>query len=563
MKGSFVIEHYDTTGTKKSPDYHGQNALRADIFNAVLYQQFENTANYSPSLLNSPFVNGQGAQGVIRIKRGTSHPRSFYEVPFRHNTIISQYTNPINTRKFSLYDPKYYNTGLDRLRNMFNIALFTADCPVDSTILTSGEPLHNVIKPSIKRTVNLPPNEITTNDIGGSAFVYSKEGQQLVDFYRSIKNFRSDVLESELASEIRKLYNIPYNQKEHRIFIANDDLKNISTSLKVNKLKPGDSHYRFDYKVVISETFKNTLSTPLPITKMSLCYGHPMWTAVNRNASDLTATEAIDSVDISGFETMVATLANYNVSLAPGEELRINYTITFELSYPVAGETFTFKTPDGLLKEGEQAQTYTGKIYFIREHYGEDEPEEINYADKDLLINGTPHSSYQYRYPTYYSNKAFPSKFYKTDWGKMELHDFKITKLIPSFNQNNTNRDNLLYRHESDDRLFKLTQASIPSTRRWSTHVNDAHAGYEHAKVTLTSPFAPFYLVNSMNYADPNQKTWYNWLIVLDKPFDAGANVKPTATLNLPGPSFLFDTGKPNSLRDFEEETIALMKVGR
>ena len=547
MKGSFVIEHYDTAGTKKSPDCHGQNALRADIFNAVLYQQFENTANYSPSLLNSPFVNGQGAYGVIRIKRGTDYPRSFYEVPFRNDAIINQYTNFIS-QKFRLYDPKYYNTGLDRLRNMFNIALFTADCPVDSTILTSGAPLRRVIESSI-------------NDIGGSAFVYSKEGQQLVDFYRSIKYFRSDVLKSELASEIRKLYNIPYNQQEHRIFIANDDLKNISTSLKVNKLKPGDSHYRFDYKVVISETFKNTLSTPLPITKMSLCYGYPMFTAYSRNAPALTATEAIGSVDIAGWETMVATLADYNVTLAPGEELRVNYTIAFELTYPVAGETFTFKTPDGLLKEGEQAQTYTGKIYFIREHYGEDEPEEINYADKDLLINGTPHSSYRYRYPVYYNNKAFPSKFYNTYWSKMELHDFKITKLIPTFNQNNTNRDNLLYQHESDDRLFKLTGASIPSTKRWGTHANDSHAGYEHAKVTLTSPFAPFYLVNSMNYADPNQKTWYNWLIVLDKPFDVGANVNLTATLNLPGPSFLFDTSKPNSLRDFEEETIALMKV--
>lgn len=547
MKGSFVIEHYDTAGTKKSPDYHGQNALRADIFNAVLYQQFENTANYSPSLLYSPFVNNQGASGVIRIKRGTDYPRSFYEVPFRNDVYLNQYTNFIS-QKFKLYDSKYYNTGLDRLRNMFNIALFTADCPVDSTILTSGAPLRRVIESSI-------------NDIGGSAFVYSKEGQQLVDFYRSIKYFRSNVLESELASEIRKLYNIPYNQQEHRIFIANDDLKNISTSLKVNKLKPGDSHYRFDYKVVISETFKNTLSTPLPITKMSLCYGYPMFTAYSRNAPALTATEAIGSVDIAGWETMVATLADYNVTLAPGEELRVNYTIAFELTYPVAGETFTFKTPDGLLKEGEQAQTYTGKIYFIREHYGEDEPEEINYADKDLLINGTPHSSYQYRYPVYYNNKAFPSKFYNTDWSKMELHDFKITKLIPTFNQNNTNRDNLLYQHESDDRLFKLTGASIPSTKRWGTHANDTHAGYEHAKVTLTSPFAPFYLVNSMNYADPNQKTWYNWLIVLDKPFDVGANVNLTATLNLPGPSFLFDPRKPNSLRDFEEETIALMKT--
>ena len=548
MKGSFVIEHYDTAGTKKSPDCHGQNALRADIFNAVLYQQFENTANYSPSLLNSPFVGSQGASGVIRIKRGTDYPKSFYEVPFRNDVVINYYTTGLTSRKFRLYDPKYYNTGLDRLRNMFNIALFTADCPVDSTILTSGAPLRRVIESSI-------------NDIGGSAFVYSKEGQQLVDFYRSIKYFRSDVLESELASEIRKLYNIPYNQQEHRIFIANDDLKNISTSLKVNKLKPGDSHYRFDYKVVISETFKNTLSTPLPITKMSLCYGYPMFTAHSRNAPALTATEAIGSVDIAGMETMVATLADYNVTLAPGEELRVNYTIAFELTYPVAGETFTFKTPDGLLKEGEQAQTYTGKIYFIREHYGEDEPEEINYADKDLLINGTPHSSYQYRYPVYYNNKAFPSKFYNTDWSKMELHDFKITKLIPTFNQNNTNRDNLLYRNESDDRLFKLTGAYIPSTKHWGTHANDSHAGYEHAKVTLTSPFAPFYLVNSMNYADPNQKTWYNWLIVLDKPFDVGANVNLTATLNLPGPSFLFDTSKPNSLRDFEEETIALMKA--
>lgn len=548
MKGSFVIEHYDTAGTKKSPDCHGQNALRADIFNAVLYQQFENTANYSPSLLNSPFVNSQGASGVIRIKRGTDYPRSFYEVPFRNDVVINYYTNGLTSRKFKLYDPKYYNTGLDRLRNMFNIALFTADCPVDSTILTSGAPLRRVIESSI-------------NDIGGSAFVYSKEGQQLVDFYRSIKYFRSDVLESELASEIRKLYNIPYNQQEHRIFIANDDLKNISTSLKVNKLKAGDSHYRFDYKVVISETFKNTLSTPLPISKMSLCYGYPMFTAYSRNAPALTATEAIGSVDIAGWETMVATLADYNVTLAPGEELRVNYTIAFELTYPVAGETFTFKTPDGLLKEGEQAQTYTGKIYFIREHYGEDEPEEINYADKDLIINGTPHSSYQYRYPVYYNNKAFPSKFYNTNWSKMELHDFKITKLIPTFNQNNTNRDNLLYQHESDDRLFKLTGASIPSTKRWGTNANDSHAGYEHAKVTLTSPFAPFYLVNSMNYADPNQKTWYNWLIVLDKPFDVGANVNLTATLNLPGPSFLFDTSKPNSLRDFEEETIALMKA--
>lgn len=547
MKGSFVIEHYDTAGTKKSPDCHGQNALRADIFNAVLYQQFENTANYSPSLLNSPFVNSQGASGVIRIKRGTDYPKSFYEVPFLNGAIINQYTNFIS-QKFRLYDPKYYNTGLDRLRNMFNIALFTADCPVDSTILTSGAPLRRVIESSI-------------NDIGGSAFVYSKEGQQLVDFYRSIKYFRSDVLESELASEIRKLYNIPYNQQEHRIFIANDDLKNISTSLKVNKLKPGDSHYRFDYKVVVSETFKNTLSTPLPISKMSLCYGYPMFTAYSRNAPALTATEAIGSVDIAGWETMVATLADYNVTLAPGEELRVNYTIVFELTYPVAGETFTFKTPDGLLKEGEQTQTYTSKIYFIREHYGEDEPEEINYADKDLLINGTPHSSYQYRYPVYYNNKAFPSKFYNTDWSKMKLHDFKITKLIPTFNQNNTNRDNLLYQHESDDRLFKLTGASIPSTKHWGTHANDSHAGYEHAKVTLTSPFAPFYLVNSMNYADPNQKTWYNWLIVLDKPFDVGANVNLTATLNLPGPSFLFDTSKPNSLRDFEEETIALMKA--
>ena len=546
MKGSFVIEHYDAAGTKKSPDCHGQNALRADIFNAVLYPQFENTANYSPSLLNSPFYNGQGATGVIRIKRGTDYPKSFYEVPFRNNAVINYYD--LTSQKFRLYDPKYYNTGLDRLRNMFNIALFTADCPVDSTILTSGAPLRRVIESSI-------------NDIGGSAFVYSKEGQQLVDFYRSIKYFRSDVLESELASEIRKLYNIPYNQQEHRIFIANDDVKNISTSLKVNKLKPGDSHYRFDYKVVISETFKNTLSTPLPITKMSLCYGYPMFTASKRNAPELTAKEAIGSVDIAGWETMVATLADYNVTLAPGEELRVNYTIAFELTYPVAGETFTFKTPDGLLKEGEQAQTYTGKIYFIREHYGKDEPEEINYADKDLLINGTPHSSHQYRYPVYYNNKAFPSKFYNTDWSKMELHDFKITKLIPTFNQNNTNRDNLLYQHESDDRLFKLTGASIPSTKRWGTHANDSHAGYEHAKVTLTSPFAPFYLVNSMNYADPNQKTWYNWLIVLDKPFDVGANVNLTATLNLPGPSFLFDTSKPNSLRDFEEETIALMKV--
>lgn len=559
MKGSFVIEHYDTAGTKKSPDCHGQNALRADIFNAVLYQQFENTANYSPSLLNSPFVNNQGASGVIRIKRGTDYPMSFYEVPFRSDVVINYYTIGLTSRKFRLYDPKYYNTGLDRLRNMFNIALFTADCPVDSTILTSGESLLNVIKPSIKRTVN--PRGDITNNIGGSAFVYSKEGQQLVDFYMSIKYFRSDVSKPELESEIRKLYNIPYNQQEHRIFIANDDLKNISTSLKVNKLKPGDSHYRFDYKVVISETFKNTLSTPLPITKMSLCYGHPMFTADKRNDPALTAAKAIGSVDIANFETMVATLADYNVTLAPGEELRVNYTIAFELTYPVAGETFTFKTPDGLLKEGEQAQTYTGKIYFIREHYGEDEPEEINYADKDLLINGTPHSSYQYRYPVYYNNKAFPSKFYKTDWGKMELHDFKITKLIPTFNQNNTNRDNLLYQHESDDRLFKLTGASIPSTKRWGTHANDTHAGYEHAKVTLTSPFAPFYLVNSMNYADPNQKTWYNWLIVLDKPFDVGANVKLTATLNLPGPSFLFDPRKPNSLRDFEEETIALMKV--
>ena len=548
MKGSFVIEHYDTAGTKKSPDCHGQNALRADIFNAVLYPQFENTANYSPSLLNSPFINGQGASGVIRIKRGTDYPKSFYEVPFRNDVVINQYTNFSTSPKFRLYDPKYYNTGLDRLRNMFNIALFTADCPVDSTILTSGAPLRRVIESSI-------------NNIGGSAFVYSKEGQQLVDFYRSIKYFRPDVLESELASEIRKLYNIPYNQQEHRIFIANDDVKNISTSLKVNKLKPGDSHYRFDYKVVISETFKNTLSTPLPITKMSLCYGYPMFTASKRNATELTAKEAIGSVDIAGWETMVATLADYNVTLAPGEELRVNYTIAFELTYPVAGETFTFKTPDGLLKEGEQAQTYTGKIYFIREHYGKDEPEEINYADKDLLINGTPHSSYQYRYPVYYNNKAFPSKFYNTDWSKMELHDFKITKLIPTFNQNNTNRDNLLYQHESDDRLFKLTGASIPSTKRWGTHANDSHAGYEHAKVTLTSPFAPFYLVNSMNYADPNQKTWYNWLIVLDKPFDVGANVNLTATLNLPGPSFLFDTSKPNSLRDFEEETIALMKA--
>lgn len=546
MKGSFVIEHYDTAGTKKSPDYHGQNALRADIFNAVLYQQFENTANYNPSLLNSPFANGQGASGVIRIKRGTDYPKSFYEVPFRNDVVINQYTTVLTSRKFRLYDPKYYNTGLDRLRNMFNIALFTADCPVDSTILTSGAPLWRVIESSI-------------NNIGGSAFVYSKEGQQLVDFYRSIKYFRSDVLESELASEIRKLYNIPYNQQEHRIFIANDDVKNISTSLKVNKLKPGDSHYRFDYKVVISETFKNTLSTPLPITKMSLCYGYPMFTANRRNAPALTAKEAIGSVDIAGWETMVATLADYNVTLAPGEELRVNYTIAFELTYPVAGETFTFKTPDGLLKEGEQAQTYTGKIYFIREHYGEDEAEEINYADKDLLINGTPHSSYQYRYPVYYNNKAFPSKFYNTVWSKMELHDFKITKLIPTFNQNNTNRDNLLYQHESDDRLFKLTGASIPSTKHWGTHANDSHAGYEHAKVKLTSPFAPFYLVNSMNYADPNQKTWYNWLIVLDKPFDVGANVNLTATLNLPGPSFLFDASKPNSLRDFEEATIALM----
>ena len=547
MKGSFVIEHYDTAGTKKSPDCHGQNALRADIFNAALYQQFENTANYSPSLLDSPFFNGQGATGVIRIKRGTVYPKSFYEVPFRNDVVINQYTTVLTSRKFRLYDQKYYNTGLDRLRNMFNIALFTADCPVDSTILTSGASLRHVIT--------------TSNYIGGRAFVYSKEGQQLVDFYRSIKYFRSDVLESELASEIRKLYNIPYNQQEHRIFIANDDVKNISTSLKVNKLKPGDSHYRFDYKVVISETFKNTLSTPLPITKMSLCYGYPMFTAESYNAPELTATEAIGSVGIAGGETMVATLADYNVTLAPGEELRVNYTIAFELTYPVAGETFTFKTPDGLLKEGEQAQTYTGKIYFIREHYGEDEPEEINYADKDLLINGTPHSSYQYRYPVYYNNKAFPSKFYNTDWSKMELHDFKITKLIPTFNQNNTNRDNLLYQHESDDRLFKLTGASIPSTKRWGTHANDSHAGYEHAKVTLTSPFAPFYLVNSMNYADPNQKTWYNWLIVLDKPFDVGANVNLTATLNLPGPSFLFDTSKPNSLRDFEEETIALMKA--
>lgn len=548
MKGSFVIEHYDTAGTKKSPDCHGQNALRADIFNAALYQQFENTANYSPSLLNSPFFNGQGASGVIRIKHGTDYPKSFYEVPFRNDVIINQYATVLTSRKFRLYDKKYYNTGLDRLRNMFNIALFTADCPVDSTILTSGASLLHAIKPSI-------------NYIGGRAFVYSKEGQQLVDFYRSIKYFRSDVLESELASEIRKLYNIPYNQQEHRIFIANDDVKNISTSLKVNKLKPGDSHYRFDYKVVISETFKNTLSTPLPITKMSLCYGYPMFTAERYNAPELTATEAIGSVDIAGGGTMVATLADYNVTLAPGEELRVNYTIAFELTYPVAGETFTFKTPDGLLKEGEQAQTYTGKIYFIREHYGEDEPKEINYADKDLLINGTPHSSYQYRYPVYYNNKAFPRKFYNTDWSKMELHDFKITKLIPTFNQNNTNRDNLLYQHESDDRLFKLTGASIPSTKRWGTHDNDTHAGYEHAKVTLTSPFAPFYLVNSMNYADPNQKTWYNWLIVLDKPFDVGANVNLTATLNLPGPSFLFDTSKPNSLRDFEEETIALMKT--
>ena len=551
MKGSFVIEHYDAAGTKKSPDCHGQNALRADIFNAVLYQQFENTANYSPSLLDSSFFNSQGAYGVIRIKRGTDYPKSFYEVPFRNDVVINHYTNFLTSRKFRLYDPKYYNTGLDRLRNMFNIALFTADCPVDSTILTSGAQLQHVIKSSI--------NNI--GGIGGRAFVYSKEGQQLVDFYRSIKYFRSDVLESELASEIRKLYNIPYNQQEHRIFIANDDVKNISTSLKVNKLKPGDSHYRFDYKVVISETFKNTLSTPLPITKMSLCYGYPMFTANRRNAPALTAKEAIGSVDIAGWETMVATLADYNVTLAPGEELRVNYTIAFELTYPVAGETFTFKTPDGLLKEGEQAQTYTGKIYFIREHYGKDEPEEINYADKDLLINGTPHSSYQYRYPVYYNNKAFPSKFYNTDWSKMELHDFKITKLIPTFNQNNTNRDNLLYQHESDDRLFKLTGASIPSTKRWGTHDNDSHAGYEHAKVTLTSPFAPFYLVNSMNYADPNQKTWYNWLIVLDKPFDVGANVNLTATLNLPGPSFLFDTSKPNSLRDFEEETIALMKA--
>ena len=101
MKGSFVIEHYDTTGTKKSPDYHGQNALRADIFNAVLYQQFENTANYSPSLLNSPFVNGQGASGVIRIKRGTTYPMSFYEVSFKTDARINQYIDFIS-QKFRL-----------------------------------------------------------------------------------------------------------------------------------------------------------------------------------------------------------------------------------------------------------------------------------------------------------------------------------------------------------------------------------------------------------------------------------------------------------------------------
>lgn len=556
MKGSFVIEHYDAAGNKKS-HYYGENALRADIFNGVLYQQFENTANYSPSLLNTPFVNHGGASGVIRIKHG----RSFYNVPFKSGAVVNQFTSYISM-KFRLFDAKDYNTGLDRLRSIFNIALFTADCPIGPTILTSGESLNAVIKPSISRTISTPLQEdVVTSNIGGSAFVYSKEGQQLVDFYTAVKNFRYGETGTKLEAEMRKLYGIPYNRNEHRIFIANEDLKSVSTALKSHKLNPGDSHYRFDYKVTISETFKNTLTTTLPITKMSLLYGHALFTAFKRTAPEITAEEAINSVDIAGYETLVATLANYNAMLSPGEELRVNYTITFELTYPVEGTQFTFTTPDELVKVGKSSQTYTGKVYFIREHFGEEEePDEINYVDKDLLINGTPHSSYQYRYPVYYNNKAFPSKFYNLDVSALELHDFKITKLVPTFNQTNNNRDNLFYRHESDDRLFRLNRANIPSTKLWGTHENDKHAGYEHAKVTLTGPFAPFYLVNSMNYADPNQKTWYNWLIVLDKPFDYSP-VNVTATLNLPGPSFLFDQRKPNSLKEFEEETITLMKA--
>lgn len=509
MKGTFVVEHFNESGEKITPDYYGENTLRSEPFNTIFYNQFQNVNKKYLDVRFNKMVNGS----YIRPSEQFNQQRWD------------------NTRRFT-------GTGINEIPQKYFISLLTAD-----NNITDSKPVTNYLTFGGSRSILTSSKD---NSLTNKAIIFSYTKEELWEYISTKHNINAksakfNSMEEEKEHVLNSRVGIPYNKDIHRILVSNDKLNSVATDLIVNK-PVGDQH-RIDYKITISASFKNTLTTPIPISAITMSYGPPI--DYNPNSSRyhlISATDAFEFYTYLNSSAVLGTFAHYNKTLGPGEELRINYTLTFEFFFPVAGQRIQFKKPEKLLTPFDNPnEIYTATIYFIREYNDNktDDSSKIEYSDKDILVNAF--SPIECRYIP--DAQRIPKRYYGFDWSTLNLSDFVITKIIPSFNQETIDRNNLYFRLPGEISTFRLV-SNVPFTQRESNPF-----------INVKTCVPPFFLINSMNQKDITSKTWYNWLIVFDKPFDSvvnGTRIDALFKLALPKLSFLHDVSRPESLTELE-----------
>lgn len=502
MKGTYIIEHYNSSGEKAAPDYHGENNLRKEPFNTMFLWFFKNGREFS---WNSSSSNYSFKFGDKAFRTEDLHGTVFQNYEESRDANKPVYTSnafdAVFHRRFPLTDNKKEHKNFYQMILITNAGLNTIDTNHNGDVL------------------NPPTSPAVVFGIGNKCSVYSYTKDQL----RTFINGRHPGIP---ASEFEATYN--NIQKEYSgslLFVTdNDTLRTIGTQIKIPKPGKSDNHYKIQYDITLTTTFKNTLTTPLPIAKLSVMAGPPVeylhgWSTVPHSIPNTYFRSKVSN------NSLFATYADFNRLLQPDEEIVVKYTLHFEFYYPIAGVPFRFKTGIDSTPE-ELRQTVSGRLYFIRNN-DDDIPEENKntFSDTDLLMNGQGGPAMHSLVPRYVgtirdykSGKIVEYEaletacLYGANYNKIfDLSDFKQNKFVVK--NNNTNK--MMFKTEKGELISHVLQPYINIGGNDTYFQNKSNNA--PLQIKIEPPLFPFYFINTISNSNTT-RTWYNWLLTFDNP---------------------------------------------
>lgn len=528
--GKFRIEHFDRDG-KIIDVYQGTNKLRTDAFNLIFRNNFSTTDKT-------------------------------LEVNYNDRRDIVYHTDKDNIIKSSL---SIFNPGasIPKVSTESNISSIIGGYNEFRLCLLTESGLNKVKENDILFFKELAPS------LKNYLFSHNKtEIDELLDY---------DIYEEYVKWRPFYCYadsdNPEYDPSKHFVLAGLKEVQNYSENLIIKDVKPEDKFYTIQYTLTFNNTFINNCSNNIPLKAVTITHGYNYYrSSISREYAPFIFRERYENhkvVDVQlrknnyiyDSDINIATLGDIDKELAPGEQFKISYDITFNFNIPRNGLESQLTLPEEIFGKVDPIGI---KINFVKQK--DDTIQNKTFIDNWQLLNCIDdyYKTRKYNYSCHtlinihsLNDKDTIENNLKQLWSLTPencFDNFDINKYFPKYNSDTNTIGNFYVGSGRDSVKFELWDSFSSSDlkSRFKPSV------FNRLNTLSDKPMYGF-IINCLSPV--NNRLWYNWIIRFDRPLIITYEQQEILkTLDgylyfmLPIMSFFHDIENNNSLNLIEDE---------